>query len=46
MSLGYDILLAITQLRANMNIRPLHDVTTPRSSELGGYAILPQPVQP
>jgi hypothetical protein len=44
-SLGYDILPAITQLQANMNIWLLHTVTTHRCSELGGYATLPQPVQ-
>jgi hypothetical protein len=39
-SLGYDILPAITQLRANMNIWLLHTTTTLRCKTL------PQPIQP
>jgi hypothetical protein len=35
MSLGYDILPAITRLQANTNIRLLHDATTPQCSKLG-----------
>jgi hypothetical protein len=46
MSLGYEIWPTITWLWANKNIRLLHDATTPRCSELGGCATLPQPVQP
>jgi hypothetical protein len=46
MSLGYDILPAITRLQANTNIWLLHDATTPRCSELEGCATLPRPVQP
>jgi hypothetical protein len=45
MSLGYDILSAITPLQANMNIRLLHDATTPRCSELEDCSTLPQPVK-
>jgi hypothetical protein len=45
MSLGYNILTAITWLQANINIRLLHDATTPSCSELGGCATLPQHVQ-
>jgi hypothetical protein len=46
LSQGYNILLAITWLWANTNIRLLHDVTTPRCSKLGGCTTLPQPEQP
>jgi hypothetical protein len=45
-SLGYDILPAITRLWASTDIRLFHTVTTPRYFELGGYATLPQSVQP
>jgi hypothetical protein len=40
-SLDYDILLAITRLRANMNIRLRHAMTAPRYSEFGGCTTLP-----
>jgi hypothetical protein len=45
-SIGYDILSAITRLRANTNIRLLHTATTFRCFELRGYVTLPQLVQP
>jgi hypothetical protein len=45
-SLGYDILTAITWLQANMNIWLLHNATTPRCSKLESCTTLPHLVQP
>jgi hypothetical protein len=44
--ISYDILPAISRLKANMNIQLLHDATTPWCSDLGGCTTLPHPVQP
>jgi hypothetical protein len=46
MSLGCDILPAITRLRGNKNIRLLHDATTPQCSMHGCCATYTRPVQP